>query len=380
MRIAVNTRELLKNRIEGIGRYIFETTKRMVESHPEDQFYFFFDRPYDRSFIFADNVTPIVLHPQARHPILWYLWFEWSVPYYLKKLKIDVFYSGDTYASLRTNVPTLLICHDIAYKHYPDHVRKSHLKYYRRNFPKFHHKAQHIVAVSEYTRKDIIETYQLDSDKITVGHNATPNGFKPINEKSKLIIRNNISEGKPYFIYVGSLHPRKNVVNLIKAFDLFKSTYNTSHKLVLVGRMAWKNEILKKTYQTTKHREDIIFTGHLSTGLADYMAAAEALTYVSLFEGFGIPILEGMSSGIPVITSNISSMPEVAGDAALLVDPKNPKSIADAMYKVVNDKNLRADLIKKGEKRIGNFSWQKTGSHIYSHLKRIKDDNNSADF
>jgi len=344
MKIAVNTRELLKGRMEGIGRYIYETTRQMVLDHPEDTFYFFFDRPYDESFVFADNVVPLVLHPQARHPILWYLWFEWSVPYYLKKYDIDVFYSGDTYASMRTDTKTLIVCHDIAYKHYPKHLRLSHLRYYRKNFPIFHKRADHIVAVSEYTRQDIISTYDLDPGKVTVGHNATPKGFEPLSAARQQEIRDRLTDGKPYFIYVGSLHPRKNVVNLIKAFDQFKEG-GREHKLVLVGRMAWKNEELQQVYQTIDCAEDIIFTGHISNAdLPLYLASAEALTYVSVFEGFGIPILEGMSSGTPVVTSNVSSMPEVAGDAALLIDPHDSSSICSGMDTIVDDHQLRKDI------------------------------------
>ncbi len=372
MKIAINARELLKGRMEGIGRYIFETTKRMVLDHPEDEFYFFFDRAYDPSFIFADNVRPIVVHPQARHPILWYLWFEWGVPYYLKKYNIDVFYSGDTYASMKTSVATLIVCHDIAYRHYPDHIRTSHKRYYQNNFPKFHRKADHIVAVSNFTKQDIIRTYEIDPKKVTVGYNATPSGFVPLAEKDKIEIRKELTEGNPYFMYVGSLHPRKNVVNLIKAFDLFKKQHGTNHKLVLVGRMAWKNEALKKTYETTAHRDDIIFTGHISNGqLPRYLAAATALTYVSVFEGFGIPILEGMSSGTPVITSNVSSMPEVAGNAALLIDPHDPESIAKGMHKIISNTQSRQDLISKGFERAKAFSWQNTANHIYQELERI---------
>lgn len=372
MKIAINARELLKGRMEGIGRYIYETTKRMVLDHPEDQFYFFFDRTYDPSFIFADNVIPVVVHPQARHPILWYLWFEWGVPYYLKKYEIDVFYSGDTYASMKTSVPTLIVCHDIAYKHYPNHIRISHKKYYQANFPKFHRKADHIVAVSNFTKQDIVQTYKIAEEKVTIGYNATPSGFSLLAEKEKTEIREHLTKGNPYFIYVGSLHPRKNVVNLIKAFDFFKEEHKTAHKLVLVGRMAWKNEELKKTYETTKYREDIIFTNHLSNEqLPRYMAAAEALTYVSVFEGFGIPILEGMSSGIPVITSNVSSMPEVAGDAALLIDPHDPSSIAEGMYTIVSDQELRDQLIAKGRSRAKAFSWKTTADHIYNELLKV---------
>ncbi|MEM9545581.1 MAG: glycosyltransferase family 1 protein [Bacteroidota bacterium] len=370
MRIAVNARELLKGRMEGIGRYIYETSKRMVLDHPEDEFFFFFDRACDSSFIFSENVTPVVVHPQARHPILWYLWFEWSVPYYLKKYNIDVFYSGDTYLSMKTKVSTLIVCHDIAYKLYPNHLRKSHLKYYRNNFPKFHKKADHIVAVSEFTRQDIIQTYNLDPAKVSVAGNATPSGFAPLEEEEKKLVRQELTDGKPYFIYVGSLHPRKNVVKLINAFDQFKKEHKTDHKLVLVGRLAWKNEQLNKTYETTTYRDDIILTGHImKQQLPRYMASAEALTYVSVLEGFGIPLLEAMSSGTPVITSNVSSMPEVAGDAAILVDPHDPKSIASGMYEIISNEPLKKELVSKGFDRAKEFSWKKTADHIYQELK-----------
>ncbi len=373
MRIAINARELIKGIMEGIGRYIYETSRRMMIDHPEDEFFFFFDRAYDPSFVFADNVTPVVVHPQARHPILWYLWFEWGVPYYLKKYKIDVFYSGDTYLSMKADVPTLIVCHDIAYKHYPDHLRRSHLKYYRNNFPRFHQKADHIVAVSEFTRQDIIHTYNIDPAKVTVAGNAAPSGFAPLDEQEKQSIRQKLTNGKPYFIYVGSLHPRKNVVNLIKAFDRFKKQHNSDHKLVLVGRLAWKNERLNKMYQTTTYRDDIILTGHITKDqLPQYIASAEALTYVSVLEGFGIPILEAMSSGTPVITSNVSSMPEVAGDAAILVDPHDPESIAQGMHEVITNKEFAQELIAKGFDRTKDFSWKKTADHIYQEMRKIK--------
>jgi len=122
MRIGINTRVLLKGRMEGVARYIHETVSRMALAHPEDQFVLFFDRPFHQDFVYADNVTPVVIGPPARHPILWYIWFEWSLKLALKKHRIDVLLSPDTYMSLSTQVPTLLVTHDLAYLHYPDHI------------------------------------------------------------------------------------------------------------------------------------------------------------------------------------------------------------------------------------------------------------------
>ena len=129
MRIAVNTRFLLKNKLEGIGWFTYETVKRLVENHPEHEFYFFFDRPFEEEFIFGKNVHPIVLFPPARHPVLYFIWFEYSVANALKVYKIDVFLSPDNFLTLRTKVPTVLVTHDIAHLHFPEQVNFFDRKY-----------------------------------------------------------------------------------------------------------------------------------------------------------------------------------------------------------------------------------------------------------
>lgn len=165
MNIGVNTRVLLKGRMEGVARYIYETLSRMVKDHPEDHFFFFFDRPFDPTFVFGDNVTPVVLFPQARHPILWYIYFEWSITRALEKYKIDVFLSPDNSLSLRTKVPTVLVTHDIAYAHFPDHLPKGVLRYCQKYIPKFNRRAEQIIAVSNATKQDLISTFDIDKIK-----------------------------------------------------------------------------------------------------------------------------------------------------------------------------------------------------------------------
>ena len=141
MRIAVNTRFLLPNKLEGIGRFTLEVLRRMVNSHPEHEFYFFFDRKYDPSFVLSENVIPIILFPPARHPFLFYWWFEWSVARALKKHNIDVFLSTDNFCSLNTKVPTVLVTHDLAFAHFPEQVGFLQRKYYQYFTPRFLAKA-----------------------------------------------------------------------------------------------------------------------------------------------------------------------------------------------------------------------------------------------
>ena len=157
---------------------------------------------------------------------------------------------------------------------------------------------------------------------------------------------------------MGALHPRKNIGNLIQAFDLFKKDDDKETKLVIVGREAWATAEMKEMYMQSEYRQDVYFTGRLSDSELNFVyQRALALTYVSLFEGFGIPIIEAQANGVAVITSKTSSMPEVAGDAAVLVNPKNPVSIANGMSLLSTDEELRSEYIEKGRRNLIRFSW-----------------------
>ncbi len=371
MKIAVNTRLLLPHRMEGIARYIYENLRHMVLANPQDEFHFIFDRQYDASFIFADNIIPHVLGPQSRHPILWYYWFEISMPALLKKISADVFFSGDMYLSMKSKVPTLMVSHDLNYEHYPQFLRWSHRKYMQHYSKKYHLKANHLVAVSQATKQDIISTYHIPEDKISVAHNAAPEFFKPIEDNSIREVKANLTDGQDFFIYVGSLHPRKNVAGLLLAFDKFKKQTSKPHKLVVYGRQAFKTGKIFDTYNQLVNKNDVVFISDNEMNLPEVMASATALCYVSYFEGFGIPILEAFQSETAVITSNVSSMPEVAGDAALLVDPYDISSIADAMSLITSDKNLRSDLVVKGKLQRAKFSWKESAAIIYRELSKL---------
>jgi hypothetical protein len=165
LKIAVNTRLLLHNKLEGIGWFTYEIFKRMAENHPEHTFYFLFDRAYHPSFVFSKNVIPVVVSPQARHPLLYKIWFDISLKRALKKIKPDVFISPDGYLSLTTDVPQINVIHDLNFEHYPNAMPAPSLKYYKKYFPLFAKKAKHIVTVSEYSKQDIVTTYTIDARK-----------------------------------------------------------------------------------------------------------------------------------------------------------------------------------------------------------------------
>ena len=371
-KIAVNTRFLLSNKLEGIGWFTYETLLRMTNEHPDTEFHFFFDRPYASSFIFSKNIVPHVLFPPARHPFLWYLWFEWAVYFKLKEIKPDLFLSTDGHLCLRTKVPSLLVIHDLAFEHYPQFIGKIASWYYRYFTPLFARKAKMIATVSNFSKNDIIEKYEIAADKIVVVPNGANVMYQPIEPDEIKEIKDAHTNGQAYFLYVGAIHPRKNVKNIFLAFDEFKKSTQSEMKLVIVGRKAWQTDDTEITYEKMQFKNEVIFTGHLlPEELRKIIGAAFCLVYVSIFEGFGIPIVEAMSCRVPVITSNITSMPEVAGDACLLVNPLHPHEISKAMQKMVEDDILRQACIENGARQALKFNWNETTQKLWAAMMQI---------
>jgi glycosyltransferase involved in cell wall biosynthesis len=374
MKIAVNTRLLIPGKMDGIAWFTFETLSRIVKAHPEHHFIFIFDRKPDERYRFAPNVEFAIAHPQARHPVLWYLFFEFGIPLVLKKHKPDLFLSPDGWLSLRAKTKSLTVIHDLNFEEHPEFIPSVVRKYYHYFFPRFAKRANRIATVSEYTRADIVKRYGVEEEKIDVVYNGANASYKPVDESTVKITRDKYTAGAPYFVFVGTIHPRKNLSNLFLAFDTFKKRKESNIKLLIVGDKKWWTEDIRKSYESLEHKKDVVFAGRLSTKeLHHAVASALAMTYVSFFEGFGIPIVEAYYCGVPVITSNVTSMPEVAGDAALLVDPFSVESICDAMMKIAWDRTLRSTLIQKGKIRGKEFNWEKSAEKLWESMIKTVD-------
>jgi glycosyltransferase involved in cell wall biosynthesis len=360
--------------MEGFGWYTYETVSRIVKNHPEHQFIFLFDRPFDKKFIFAPNVEAHVIGLPARHPWLFYLWFERAVTKALKKYKADIFLSPDGYLSLRSETPSVSVMHDLNFEHHPEDLPKRILKYYKKYFPLFAKKASRIVTVSEFSKNDIVKTYSISPDKIDVGYNGANDNLVSLSSEKIKEYRNKLTKGSPYFIFIGALTPRKNLARLFAAFDLYYEKSDCKFPLVVVGeKYFWKKDI-NTVFENMKHKDKVIFTGHLQMNeLHLALGSALALTYVSYFEGFGIPLVEAMQCDIPVLTSDKTSLPEVAGDAALICDPFSIESIADGLTQLANNESLRNGLIEKGRERAKQFSWDITADTVWNALMKVAD-------
>lgn len=374
MQIAVNTRLLLKGKLEGIGWFTYENLLRITRQHPEHQFYFLFDRPYCNDFIFSENITPVVLRPQSRHPVLWYIWFEWSVSRFLRKTKVDVFLSPDGFIPLRTKTPQIAVIHDINFYHDPQGLPFLTSWYLNKFFPQFARHASRVVTVSQFSKNDIINSYQVNASKIDVVYNGANSKFQPLTASAAEDVRKELSDGLPYFVFVGAFSPRKNVNRLIKAYSIFRDKTNAPVKLVLVGEPMFKTTAIQKAYNQSKYKSDIVFAGRKEVeSLWKIVGAATAMIYPPLFEGFGIPILEAMKCDIPLAVSNTTSMPEVAGNAAIYFDPLDPEAIASSMMALWSNPELRLRLVSNARIQRENFSWDTAAEKIYrSMLEAVK--------
>ncbi len=371
MKIAVNTRLLQFGKLQGIGWFINETLKRITVNNPQVEFILIFDRKPKNLPEFSKNVTYRVLYPPTRHPLLWYTWFDWSLPPLLKKINPDLFLSPDGYISLNTNIPQLAVIHDINFMHRPKDLPLLSGHYYRHYFPKFAVKAMRIATVSEYSKNDICSSFSIPGNKIDVVYNGVNENFSPVSEQVKKAWRMEHTGGFDYFIYVGYLHPRKNIENMLLAFENFKKTDSSGIKLVIVGEPMFKTSNIYITLRKLTFKSDVLFKGRLMPEFLNIaIGSAQALLLVSHFEGFGIPVLEAFKCHVPVICSNTTSLPEVAGDSALLVDPNSIQLISNAMYRVVNENNLRDQLIQRGKVRAEMFNWNRTSELLWKSIEK----------
>jgi glycosyltransferase involved in cell wall biosynthesis len=372
MTIAVNTRFLLTDYLEGYGYFISETFGRISKSHPEHNFIFIFDRPFDDRFIYGQNITPVVAGPPARHPLLWKWWYDVRIPSVLKKYKAEVFVSCDGFCSLTSRVPQCLVVHDLSFLHYPQFHKRSHLFYYKKYTPRFLKKASSLATVSAFSKKDILAHYpDIGPPAIDVVFSAAKSCFQPVSETIKEQTKQQYTGGKEFFLYSGAIHPRKNLINLLKAFSLFKKRMQSNMKLVLAGRLAWKYESFLNDLNTYKYREEVVLTHYLPENeLARLTASAYALVYPSLYEGFGVPVLEAMQCQVPVLTSARTAMQEIAKDAALYAEATRFEDIADKMMRLYNDETLRNELIQKGQQVASRYSWDKTAELLWQTIQR----------
>jgi glycosyltransferase involved in cell wall biosynthesis len=256
-----------------------------------------------------------------------------------------------------------LTIHDLTCIKYPEFTNSIVKKTYLNRIKRCLKWTDLIVTLSQNSKKEIIEYLEVDERRIFVTSQASryPSNYLSSEKIEKLKTFSQYNFSRPYILFVSKIEPRKNIISLVKAFNFLKQKYKIEHQLVIIGQKGWGYESILAAIANSPWKNDIHQLGYLSDELvALFYAKADVFVYPSYYEGFGLPILEAMTLGTPVVTSNTSSIPEVAGDAALLIDPDDSTQLAEAILKVINDSQLRQELIHKGKERAKLFSWEKT--------------------
>jgi glycosyltransferase involved in cell wall biosynthesis len=373
MTIAINCWVLRQKKLDGIGFFTVNTISRIIRNNPDVKFVILCDKNYKENYFDFENVIHKRVFPPYRHPILYFIFLEFVVPFVLRKLKPDVFVSAEGFLSLSSNCKQLPVIYDLNFEHFPENLALKNRIYFKFFFKRFAKKAKRIATISEYSKKDIIDFYGIaenNIDNVSCGINSD---FKSLNHEERNQAKDKFSEGKPYFFFIGSVHPRKNVNRLLQAFIKFKEKTDSDFNLVIGGSMMWNNSDIIKTYESSKYKNNIKFVGRLSNeDLKLALGGAYALAFVPVFEGFGLPIVEAFEANVPVLTSNVTSLPEVAGDAAIYANPFKVDEITDGLVQLYKNENgLIEDLISKGRIQKNKFSWEKTASLLWDSISKV---------
>jgi glycosyltransferase involved in cell wall biosynthesis len=285
----------------------------------------------------------------------------------------DVVHGTDHFVYPNPKNRNIMTIHDLTFVKYPDYVPiivKTYLDRIK-NCLKF---TDAIIIFSENTKYDLVELLKIDPDKIYITYQASRYHTDYLTNQQIADLKVSVSYDftKPYFLFVSTLEPRKNVIGLIQAFDYLKQNYKIEHQLILIGQTGWKYQPILDMINQSPYRTEIHRLNYLSDDLvALFYTQAEAFIYPSFYEGFGLPVLEAMTLGAPVITSNSSSLPEITGDSALLINPNDSMELAEAMLNLIRDRVLRDNLIFKGKEQANKFSWEKTAQATLNVYRSI---------
>jgi len=369
---------MLLPHLEGWGRFTREVASRFVQQHPEVQFDLLFDRRPLPQYHFGPNQVSHILPPQTRHWTLYEVWWHLSVPLYLKKRRPQVFFATYGLASPRVlrEVPVVAFIHDIAFMRYPEFLPRAWRSYYLRTIKYVAAEAALLLANSESVRHDLIELLGVPPTRIRLAYSGCDTEFfRPLPPDQHEAVRQRYTGGVPYLLYVGSLHTRKNPLRMLQAYALLRKTYKEPLRLLCIGRFMWKksgDEVLH-LYRQLPYKDEVIFHPPISDlELVQVYGAAAAVVYPSLYEGFGYPVAEGLACGVPVVTSRVSSLPEVGGEAAFYADPYDEADIARALYEALTlPPDARAHRAAVGRAHVQRFSWEACAQSIWTALLTV---------
>lgn len=338
----------------GVGLYAYHLIQALVTIDTNNRYYLYSAQPVELPDSMKSAATVV---SDTHHKITTPFWEQVQLPRLLTRDKIEVFHTPNYIAPIRTKIPSIITVHDLSVFLFP----KMH-PFYRRwrhqlLFPSSIKHAYKIITVSEQTKLDLNHLFPVTKGKTVTIYNGLPVWFY----QEENAVTHNLELPEPYILFVGTIEPRKNLQLMLKSFSQAKQQHQLPHKLVIIGGNGWGNNQIHTQLEQYGIQNEVIFTGHLEHDqLPPIYQHASLLVFPSIYEGFGFPPLEAMASGVPVIASNISSIPEVVGDAGILLNLDNPQIWAESIYTVLSNQQLQQELRLKGIDRAKQFSWEKT--------------------
>lgn len=357
--VSVELQPCLKNR-SGIGTYTYELTKRL-NNDPSliiQGNVFNFGGRHDNSEIYHSFGCPIKENHLIPYSVFRLSHFFLPIPY------SSIFGESDINLFFNYIIPegvkgkALAAIHDLSYLRFPETLKKRNYVRLRSGMEKTVSRADRILTISDFSKREIIELLHVPEEKISIVPCAAPVRCKGL-DFSELTVKYGVK--KPYFLFLSTIEPRKNIIRLLRAFDLVRKDTEHSCQLVMAGGNGWNNDAIFEELGKITFRKDVVFTGFVSDEeKVSLFENAECLVFPSVYEGFGIPPLEAMQCGCPVVCSSAASLPEVVGNAAIFADPYSVESIADGMIQILSDRQLKTELIKKGYEQAKKFSWDRS--------------------
>ena len=371
MKIGIDARAAKWYRGTGIGTYSYQLIHSLNKIDNYNDYLLYvpddckLDIPFKKNF-HINNIKQVNQNN---------FWNEVNISNPLIDKSMDIYHVPQNGIGLPTNknCPFVITLHDVIPYKMPDTVGEQYLKIFNEKLPNIIPLCDGIITVSEYSKEDIVKAFNFPRDKIYVTYLASEDIYKPYDKTlSKSIIEKNYSITGDYILYIGGFSPRKNILGLLNSFSLLLPKLKKDIKLVIAGSKGKSYDIYKKRVQDLHIEDKVIFPGFISMNHIPFMYnACELFVYPSFYEGFGLPPIEAMACGVPVITSNVTSIPEIVQDSTLLVDPYDVNELSEKMYNVLNDNVLRQSLITKGLKRASTLTWEHTATDTLNAYQNI---------
>ncbi len=392
MTVGIDIRVLARSTRTGVEEYTINLLSRLLRLDKNLEFKLFFNAYYKKELNYDWLKLPNVLLREFKIPNRFlFIWARYlSLPKIDKLLKgVEVFFNPHFFnAPVSRHCKKVMTFHDLSFEYYPEHFswRKRLWQKFLMNIRREARQADKIIAVSESTKQDLVDLYKIPEEKVRVIYSGVGEEFKEIRNlkparsaeqdeagETRKKIKEEYNLPEKFILYFGTIEPRKNIIGLIKAFELLKEKKDFDNFfLVIAGAKGWSYKNIFRAASESKYASQIIFTGFVEPQDKVYLYnLASLFVYPSFFEGFGFPPLEAMACGVPTITSNTSSLPEVVADAALMIDPFNIGELAWAMEQILTDDGLRQELIHRGLERAKIFSWNKCAEETISLIKQM---------